>query len=208
MRLRKHLLTVFPSRPRRDAGSSLIEVLVTMVILAVGLLGLAGMQSRIHLLELESFGRGQAVVMLNDIVDRISADRDNFASYVGNVGTGATCASGGTGVCNCSAVAAGAAKELCEWSNLVKGAAEKSASNPIGGVASARACIATFTRVPTGAAPAIYGMCETGLQIDLVWQGTNATSIPGVACGAGVFGTNDAFRRAISSRIVTGVTAC
>ena len=208
MRLCKRLLSTASPYRNPEQGSSLIEVLVTMVILAVGLLGLAGMQARIHLLELESFGRGQAVVLLNDIVDRISADRDNFASYLGNVGTGATCASGGTGVCDCAAVAAGAAKELCDWSNLVKGAAEKSAANPIGGVDSARACITNFATPATIAAPAIYGSCQTGLQIDLVWQGTSPTSAPGVACGTGSYGANEAFRRAITTRIVTGVAPC
>lgn len=208
MRLRQHLLVGGNLSGKAARGSSLIEILVTMVILAIGLLGLAGMQAKIHLLELESFERGQAVVLLNDIVDRISADRDNSASYVGTVGTGTTCASGGTGVCTCTAIAAGAAHELCEWSNLIKGAAEKSSSNPIGGVDSARACITTFTTVPTVAAPAIYGNCQTGLQIDLVWQGTSATSSPGVTCGTGSYGSNEAFRRAISTRIVTGVSAC
>ena len=208
MRLRQHLLVVGGLSGKSARGSSLIEILVTMVILAIGLLGLAGMQAKIHLLELESFERGQAVVLLNDIVDRISADRINSASYVGNLGTGATCASGGTGVCNCSALAAGSVRELCEWSNLVKGAAEKSSSNPIGGVDSARACIYTFATPATIAAPAIYGNCQTGLQIDLVWQGTSATSAPGVSCGTGTYGSNDAYRRAVSTRIVTGVAAC
>jgi type IV pilus modification protein PilV len=73
--------------PRAQAGTSLIEVLVTIVILAIGLLGLAGLQSRLQVSEMESYQRAQALVLLNDMVGRIEANRTNAASYVTGAGS-------------------------------------------------------------------------------------------------------------------------
>ena len=47
-------------------GVSLIEVLVTIVILAVGLLGLAGLQMRLQSSEVEAYQRTQASLLLED----------------------------------------------------------------------------------------------------------------------------------------------
>ncbi|MDE2388510.1 MAG: type IV pilus modification protein PilV, partial [Betaproteobacteria bacterium] len=63
-------------------GVSLIEVLVTMVVLAVGLLGLAGLQIRLQSSELESYQRTQALILLEDMTNRISTNRANAAAYV------------------------------------------------------------------------------------------------------------------------------
>jgi len=73
-------------------GTSLLEVLVTIVILAFGLLGLAGLQAKIQLTEAESFQRAQATLLLADMHERISVNRDNAANYVstGAIGTGDT----------------------------------------------------------------------------------------------------------------------
>ncbi|HEY0563491.1 MAG TPA: prepilin-type N-terminal cleavage/methylation domain-containing protein, partial [Methylophilus sp.] len=51
----------------KQQGSTLLEVLITIVILAIGLLGLAGLQSRLHVSEMESYQRAQALVLLNDM---------------------------------------------------------------------------------------------------------------------------------------------
>ena len=41
-------------------GSSLVEVMVTLVILAFGLLGVAGLQTKVGVAEMESYQRAQA----------------------------------------------------------------------------------------------------------------------------------------------------
>ena len=56
-------------------------MLVTIVILAFGLLGVAGLQAMIYVLEFESYQRAQAVVILNDIADRVASNREAAATY-------------------------------------------------------------------------------------------------------------------------------
>ncbi len=53
----------------------MIEVLVTLVVLALGLLGVVGLQARGQQAELESYQRGQALVLLQDMVDRMNTNR-------------------------------------------------------------------------------------------------------------------------------------
>ena len=55
-------------------GATMIEVLITIVILAFGLLGLVGLQAKVQLADFESYQRAQAVVLLSDMVDRINAN--------------------------------------------------------------------------------------------------------------------------------------
>lgn len=66
----------------RNAGFSLIEVLVTILILMVGLLGLAGLQGRAVTSQMEAYQRSQALILMKDMADRINANRKNAASYV------------------------------------------------------------------------------------------------------------------------------
>src|SRR5262249_18984225 len=58
-----------PVCPQR--GTSLIEVLVTLLILAFGLLGVAGLQSKMGLAEMESYARSQALLVLSDMAERL-----------------------------------------------------------------------------------------------------------------------------------------
>ncbi|MGE5027346.1 MAG: prepilin-type N-terminal cleavage/methylation domain-containing protein, partial [Betaproteobacteria bacterium] len=50
----------------RNAGFSMIEILVTLVILLIGLLGLAGLITRSQQAEMESYQRAQALILLQD----------------------------------------------------------------------------------------------------------------------------------------------
>jgi type IV pilus assembly protein PilV len=64
---------VLTSRVRRQAGLSLVEVLVTMVIVSVGLLGVAGLQLKALKNTYASFQRSLATLQAQDLVDRIWA---------------------------------------------------------------------------------------------------------------------------------------
>src|SRR5258705_1371877 len=63
------------------AGFSLTEVLVTLVIIAIGLLGLGAFQMRTQQAGLEAYNRAQALVLLDAIVNRINANRQTAPCY-------------------------------------------------------------------------------------------------------------------------------
>lgn len=181
--------------PRRaQAGFSLLEVLITMVILAVGLLGLAGLQARAINAETESFSRGQAMMLANELVDRMSANLAEVkTSTTANTGYNQQDGSSvkvvfGTGYNNdcitvanttsvlqaqcCAGKASMAARDLCEWDLALKGVGEASSGGgKIGGMAGARACV--FQTAPRE------------FEVDVVWQGRDIGVIgSGNACGA------------------------
>lgn len=62
-------------RLRKQHGFSMIEVLVTVLILAIGLLGLAGLQSTSLRSNHSAMLRSQATVLAYDIADRLRANR-------------------------------------------------------------------------------------------------------------------------------------
>ena len=56
-----------------EETDSMLEILVTILILAVGMLGLAALQGQAHTSELESYQRAQALILLNDMVEQMGA---------------------------------------------------------------------------------------------------------------------------------------
>ncbi len=71
----------------RHTGSSLIEVLVTMVILSIGLLGYAGMQ--VNSMRSTETGRmrSEVIALASDISDRLKANQPhvNAGTYTGSL---------------------------------------------------------------------------------------------------------------------------
>lgn len=178
---------------RRQRGLSMIEVLVSILILAFGLLGMASLQSKVHTSEVEAYQRSQALLALSDMSERISANRSLAASYVSTGTIGA----GDTQPASCATIAAGPARDLCEWSNELKGASE-SVANGFG----LRGCIAQIQ-----APVATPGSCQAGIfEVTVVWQGLSNSGAPSQSCGA--FSTNDGYRRAVSNRIAVSVPSC
>ena len=116
-------------------GSSMIEVLVTIVLIAFGLLGMAGLQSRIQVSEMEAYQRAQALVLLNDMAARIATNRTVAASYVtvSALGAGMTqaCPSGTTLQ----------QTDSREWCNALQGAAEVTGGNKLGAMIGGRGCV-------------------------------------------------------------------
>jgi type IV pilus assembly protein PilV len=60
---------------RNDFGFSLIEVLVALVVLSVGLLGLAALQSTAAQFNAGAYTRSQATILAYDMADRVRANR-------------------------------------------------------------------------------------------------------------------------------------
>ena len=201
---------------RRDQrGFTLLEVLLTMAILAFGMLALANLQVKINLSHLESYQRAQAVVLLQDMVDRIS---NNRAAASATPGTSASYVTGTTGVDNpvgapnapvtCTGTP-GAVRDKCEWQNELLGAAETSGANKSGAMIGARGCVERL-QAPNPAT----GVCAPAIfRVTVAWQGVNSTIAPGgLACGQNQYGngtaTDDTYRRVISQQITIGLPTC
>ena len=197
------LKTAFTRSNLRDTqhGTTLLEVLVTIVILTIGLLGLAGLQGQTLVAELESFQRAQAVLLMNDMIERISANRDAAASYVTTtpLGTG----NAPSVACNSSTLVTGVARDQCDWGNALLGAAETKGTSKVGGLVNGVGCVELVTAQNNAA-----GVCTPGVyRVTVAWQGSNLTSIPSVACGTGLYG-NERYRRALSSQVAIGLPSC
>lgn len=65
-----------PHFTRRQRGAGLIEVLVSVVVLAIGLLGMAGLQASALRGNQSSYARGQAVMLSYFMLDMMRANRD------------------------------------------------------------------------------------------------------------------------------------
>jgi type IV pilus assembly protein PilV len=174
-----------PAGRRRSAqaGALLIEVLVAVLICAFGLLGFAGMQARAVSTDFETLQRSEALVLIEDMVSRMNANRGHASEYVsaGLLGAGA--------IVDCTG-ATGSALDLCEWSNMIRGNTEQRGGANIGAMLAARGCI---TRP---------GTSTDRYVISIAWQGIVPTAAPASPCGLGdaAFPT-EALRRAASSTI-------
>ena len=180
-----------------QCGFLMIEVLITMFILVLGLLGIVGLQARAQQAENESYQRSQALILLRDMADRMNANRVDVASYV--TGTSAPL---GTGDSNsgCSAATTIVAKDKCAWSIALLGAAETTGTcntatgaNCVGAMIGARGCVTELD-----ATAKIY-------LIEVAWQGLAPTAAPpaSVVCGKDLYGA-DELRRAVTTVVQIG----
>ena len=176
-------------------GASMIEVLVTMVIIAFGLLGMAGLQVRMQTSELESYQRSQALLLLNDMANRIATNRS--ALLAGSYNIAATSPTG-AGVTCPTATATTAQRDLAEWCSALQGAAETFGGSKLGAMVGGRGCVEPI---------------NGDYMITVAWQGMTPIAAPpaSVGCGANSYDgaaggcTNDLCRRTVTTivRIAT-----
>jgi len=101
----------------QQQGVSLIEVLISVFILAVGVLGLAGLQAQSLRLNHESYYRTQLTVLANDIGDRMRANRKtaiNSDSYKVGLGKDSGASTEDCEVADCTSGSL-AAYDLSQW---------------------------------------------------------------------------------------------
>ncbi len=183
-------------RKAGQRGLTLIEVLISVVILLAALLGAAGLIARSNQSEMESYQRVQALTLLQDMVTRLNANRQAAACYA-VAGTTTTVGNGGTSVPSCTAGTAAqqtlAQADLAAWGTELLGSAESNGSNAVGAMIGARGCIEAIDTTNQ-----IY-------RVTIAWQGlAQKTVSPSLPCGSGGF-TDDAYRRAVSVQVRIGV---
>lgn len=187
---------------RNLAGFALLEALIAIVILMFGLLGLAGLLAKTHTAEFESYQRKQAVILLEDMLGRVSANpsaatcyavsASNGSGYLGDSSSTAGACAAGTDNIPTSDEAARANTDLSDWSTLLKGASEVQSGNKVGAAMKARGCV-----VNNGAVSGFPNV--TKYTISVAWQGTTEFGLPSddTLCAKGSY-SSDGLRRVIS----------
>ena len=210
--------TVPRMQARRGArGFTLIEVLVTVLILMLGLLGVIGLQARASNVEFESYQRGQALSLARDMASRIGASRgivsgflDNAVSsgdgtiYMGSGADASTFLNAGNCVPGNGVALTEAKYEACEWGKALRGAAVQEGGNSVGAMVGARGCLIRVEPANNSALADLY--------VVIVWQALKAGNEPlGMATGEAAspasqcaslvnFGTG--LRRGVSLRVM------
>jgi type IV pilus assembly protein PilV len=179
-------------RRKNIAGFSLTEVLVTLVIIAIGLLGLGAFQMRTQQAGLEAYNRAQALVLLDAIVNRINANRQTAPCYAittaggfpylgfTDVNHAGTIACAGFGDANTQQLAVA---DLNDWDQTLQGGLEAVAGNATGAALGARGCI-------------IFDAPTSTYTVAIAWQGMVETQPPTIACGNNAYGS-ESLRRVV-----------
>jgi type IV pilus assembly protein PilV len=156
-----------------------MEVLISLVIAAFGLLGLATFVTKATALTADGTQRARASALLNDMASRVANNKANAAAYVSVTVHGAA-------VRNCAALA-GAALDLCEWNNLLVGTNDAQASGN-SALLGFRGCVTQ----PNGLEPVFV--------VTVAW-GSMAPGVPPAdLCAQGDFG-DDSLRRVVRSQV-------
>lgn len=152
------------------SGFSLIELLVTLLISGIAILGMVALQGRAQQAQLETLQRGQAMVMVEDIANQISANSGNLACY--NITTNGAAGTpflgiGATAAIGCAGTIANA--DLTAWNNTLQGAGETFGGNNVGALIGARGCVRHWASAGAGQPDRV--------QVMISWQGTSGSPI-------------------------------
>jgi type IV pilus assembly protein PilV len=169
-------------------GFTLIEVLITVVIIAIGLLGLAGLQMSSLNNQHEAYQRAQAMLLLHDMASRIQANSKSARTgdYADASDYGLRTIADCTAINVASSVDA-VTRDICAWNSEVAGTGAKLGTKNLGSLVGAQACIENL-------AGSAFG--EVIVRLTVAWMGTVATKAPSSACGKDAFGASkDDYRR-------------
>ena len=201
---------------RRQFGVSMIEVLIALVLLAIGVLGIAGLQIISKRNNYDSAQRTVSAALATNLYERMRANASQPAllQYLNSAGNGLGSGKTGSGqqgsepspkcassVTTCNATQL-ATHDVWYWEQQLNGAGETISGAQTGGLVLPLACLTG----PSGGGTGLYTLV-------IVWRGT--TTLPdntAVTCGLGakdssgnfIYGTNGEYRRSttITSYII------
>lgn len=169
----------------------MIEVLIALVVTLFGLFALLGVNMRAYRAESESYQRAQAVVLADDMAQRIKANRIGVASYA----LPAASAAGVGAVQSPCPTTTQADTDICEWGNLLRGQAEVEGSTRVGAMADARGCL-----LPLPAATA-----ASAVNVVVVWRGVSPSATSASApCVPSGYSVTDGLMRYTSTVVGFG----
>jgi type IV pilus assembly protein PilV len=176
---------------RAQAGFSLIEMLIALIVFSVGLLSIAGLQTVSKQANFEALQRTTASQIAYGLLEdmRVNGDAINVYIGAGDLGGGSR---GGEPAPNCSTgsvcnAAQKAAHDLWFWEQILDGNLEMNGNTGSGGLVMPTLCVAG----PVGGGAGIY-------TVTVAWRGTASLNNGNAsACGSagGTYGGNNEFRR-------------
>ncbi len=195
--------SVFQARPHAQSGVTLVEVLVSLLVISVGLLSAASLQLLSKRSNYDAAQRTTAAHLAQDLLERMRANPTALIDYLpaGTLGGGTR---GQAAAIDCRAAGAVctpaelAAFDLWQWERQLDGMFELRDGVATGGLVSPTACLV---------GPGFGGNGEYSVAI--AWRGLTELSNPAVnACGAdsGLYGNNNAFRRVMVVRTFINTT--
>ena len=165
----------FHSSPGRCSGSTMMEVLVSVFVLSIGVLGVAGLQVTAKRSNFEATQRVTAAALAQDIIERMRSNPEELATYTDD-GVGRTIIGTTMPVVDCSADCDPdilAEYDLYELEQAASGVAEQAAGRNVGGLSLPTTCITG----PDGG-PGTYSVA-------IAWRGMTKLSNPAIdACGS------------------------
>ena len=196
------------SNPGLNAGFSMTEVLITLIVVMVGLLGIAGLQAKAQVAELEAYQRSQALIVLSNIVDHMNVNRETVSCFAFTTDTTdgkpyiGTAGSGHLGTPSCTASTSNyntrAVEAIQEIDDFLQGTSETldaGAGEAAGAMIGARACISYDDTTEIGGKPG------TGLYtVTVAWQGMADLTVPSANCAKNEYGSEQK-RRAVSTTL-------
>ncbi len=166
-------------RTHRITGVALIEILISLLILSVGVIGLSNVQINAKRVAQEALQRTKAASLASDMLERIRANPTGFANYNGaEVGR----SSAATEPADCRLVACApadvAARDLWEWEQALDGADETRVADDltrqVGGLYLPYGCVVTD-----------FGGQAGRVQVTIAWEGFRDLGYIGAnTCGA------------------------
>lgn len=166
-------------RTHRITGVALIEILISLLILSVGVIGLSNVQINAKRVAQEALQRTKAASLASDMLERIRANPKGFANYNG-AEVGRSSASSEPADCRLVACAPAdvAARDLWEWEQALDGADETRVADDltrqVGGLYLPYGCVITD-----------FGGQAGRVQVTIAWEGFRDLGYTGAnTCGA------------------------
>ena len=210
-------------------GFTLIEVLVTLVILTFGLLGIAGLMAKGQRIAFEAYQRQQAVALAADMAERIRGNRflavtcptllPGCTTYIAAaplttpLGQGLFYSDYRTGtITDCAVLTCNqmqlALYDIALWDGLLNGYSEQQTGGAVrfGGIVNARGCVEqianTSATCPAPGSGSVAVFSAT-LRVSVAWQGNDDTIAPVVPGGGTPSCGNGQYGVETKRRIVT-----